>query len=226
MPKKDTRLQQLSESILKTFPEFGRIYNGRNGLSLEDFYKTYYRQEAELEQFGIRLTWVLSQVHTDLAGIHRGYPETQEAFPYRFLYGRGGIIPCRDTREKQFDFTGMEDERMEYRLLSYIKEEEKGQSAGELLAKVQSQCGIGEASSLEAVSCYKYDLLIRFSGIIHQLGADRLRIDHAKKLLEETSDTMETVAVSSGFLSSSTFIKVFKKSEGITPGAYRKLKQN
>ena len=34
---------------------------------------------------------------------------------------------------------------------------------------------------------------------------------------------MEDIASASGFLSSGTFIKTFKKVEGITPGAYRKL---
>ena len=53
----------------------------------------------------------------------------------------------------------------------------------------------------------------------------KLRIDHAKKMLETTDETLESIAITSGFLSSSTFIKVFKKSEGITPGTYRKLKQ-
>ena len=44
-------------------------------------------------------------------------------------------------------------------------------------------------------------------------------------MLETTDETLESIAITSGFLSSSTFIKVFKKSEGITPGTYRKLKQ-
>lgn len=53
---------------------------------------------------------------------------------------------------------------------------------------------------------------------------NQLRIAHAKLLLETTSLNMEEVAAQSGYLSSSTLIKTFKKSEGITPGAYRSLK--
>ncbi len=53
---------------------------------------------------------------------------------------------------------------------------------------------------------------------------NQLRLTHAKFLLETTSLNMEDVATGSGYLSSSTLIKTFKKSEGITPGAYRNTK--
>ncbi len=53
----------------------------------------------------------------------------------------------------------------------------------------------------------------------------KIRIIRAKELLSDSPVTIEEVAAKTGFLSSSTLIKIFKKSEGITPGAYRKLKQ-
>ena len=52
----------------------------------------------------------------------------------------------------------------------------------------------------------------------------KLKIDYAKNLLDQTGWNLEEIAEKSGFLSSSTFIKTFKKREGITPGGYRKLK--
>lgn len=51
----------------------------------------------------------------------------------------------------------------------------------------------------------------------------KCRINHAKKLLKNTDKTIKQIAKETGFLSSSVFIRVFKKIEGITPGAYRKL---
>lgn len=51
----------------------------------------------------------------------------------------------------------------------------------------------------------------------------KIRIDNAKKLLKDTDKTIQKIAEETGFLSSSVFIRVFKKVEGITPGAYRKL---
>lgn len=49
------------------------------------------------------------------------------------------------------------------------------------------------------------------------------RLAHVKLLLETTSLSMEDIASQTGYLSSSTLIKIFKKNEGITPGAYRSL---
>lgn len=49
------------------------------------------------------------------------------------------------------------------------------------------------------------------------------RLAQVKLLLETTSLSMDDIATRSGYLSSSTLIKIFKKNEGITPGAYRSL---
>lgn len=51
----------------------------------------------------------------------------------------------------------------------------------------------------------------------------KVRIEEAKRLLRETADSVGDIAAKTGFLSSSALIKVFKKNEGITPGAYREL---
>ena len=52
------------------------------------------------------------------------------------------------------------------------------------------------------------------------------RINEAKKMLCDTSESVYNIAIASGFLESSTFIRTFKKMEGITPGAYRSLMKN
>ena len=49
-----------------------------------------------------------------------------------------------------------------------------------------------------------------------------MRIDYAKKLLEEGLSVAE-VSEKAGFRESSTFIKVFKNSVGVTPGQMRKV---
>lgn len=51
-----------------------------------------------------------------------------------------------------------------------------------------------------------------------------LRIEKSKQLLENSDLNIEKIAESSGFTNVVTFIRVFKKFEGITPGAYRKIK--
>ena len=50
---------------------------------------------------------------------------------------------------------------------------------------------------------------------------NQVRIFHAKKLIEEGSLNIKTISIQVGFSSDVQFIRVFKKMEGITPGAYR-----
>lgn len=50
---------------------------------------------------------------------------------------------------------------------------------------------------------------------------NRMRIDQAKALLRDQPITLEEIAGQSGFQSLNTFIRIFKKIEGMTPGQYR-----
>lgn len=50
---------------------------------------------------------------------------------------------------------------------------------------------------------------------------NQVRIFHAKKLIQEGSMNVKTISIQVGFSSDVQFIRVFKKLEGITPGAYR-----
>lgn len=47
------------------------------------------------------------------------------------------------------------------------------------------------------------------------------RLEHAKELLLQSKEKIDTIAKLSGFSSSNTFIKIFKKNYGMTPGQYR-----
>lgn len=49
------------------------------------------------------------------------------------------------------------------------------------------------------------------------------RISHAKELLRNTTDTIQIIAQNTGFQESRSFIRVFKRMEGMTPGDYRSL---
>lgn len=53
----------------------------------------------------------------------------------------------------------------------------------------------------------------------------RLRIEYAKELLEHTQESVQSIAESAGYQYPMSFIRVFKKSEGITPGDYRKERE-
>ena len=49
----------------------------------------------------------------------------------------------------------------------------------------------------------------------------KYRLEHAKDLLAQSNEKIDTIAKLSGFSSSNTFIKTFKKNYNMTPGQYR-----
>ena len=49
------------------------------------------------------------------------------------------------------------------------------------------------------------------------------RIGMAKQLLEHSDNNVQEISEQCGYLSSSTFVKTFKKKEGLTPGQYRDM---
>lgn len=51
----------------------------------------------------------------------------------------------------------------------------------------------------------------------------KVRIHSAKQMLSETNLSVAEIAARTGFLSSNVLIKTFKKMEGVTPGAFRKI---
>lgn len=53
----------------------------------------------------------------------------------------------------------------------------------------------------------------------------QFRIDKAKKLLSEEEIKIGDIANSVGFYNANVFIRAFKKAEGITPGQFRKIKE-
>ncbi|WP_379334909.1 helix-turn-helix domain-containing protein [Paenibacillus sp. GCM10027626] len=71
---------------------------------------------------------------------------------------------------------------------------------------------------------YLSRLLKESLGMTFQNYLAKLRIDAAKKLLQDTNKTINEIAPLVGFNSRNTFIRMFKKLEGITPSEFRALK--
>ena len=65
-----------------------------------------------------------------------------------------------------------------------------------------------------------------FKELFHESFVDyvnRIRIEQAKRFLGQPELTVGQAAAMAGFASSNTFIKVFKKHEGVTPGQFREI---
>src|SRR5699024_9600027 len=54
---------------------------------------------------------------------------------------------------------------------------------------------------------------------------EKLRMDKARQLMNEKDMTVSEISAELGFESPSSFIRFFRKKEGITPGAYKKGKE-
>jgi YesN/AraC family two-component response regulator len=50
----------------------------------------------------------------------------------------------------------------------------------------------------------------------------QVRINHAKRFLEDTNNSIQDIALKVGYVNALTFIRVFKKLTGETPGSFRK----
>ena len=50
---------------------------------------------------------------------------------------------------------------------------------------------------------------------------ERVRIDHARRLLESTTDSLATIGRNSGFGTLETFLRAFNRQLGVTPTQYR-----
>jgi two-component system response regulator YesN len=64
-------------------------------------------------------------------------------------------------------------------------------------------------------------LLKNHLGVSYQDYINDLRIKKSKQLLAQTHDTIDSISTECGFNSRHTFIRMFKKLEGITPTQYR-----
>lgn len=70
---------------------------------------------------------------------------------------------------------------------------------------------------------YLSKVLREFLGMNFQQYLAKIRISNAKKLLSESSMPINNIMEAVGFNSRNTFIRMFKKFEGITPSEYRNL---
>ena len=54
---------------------------------------------------------------------------------------------------------------------------------------------------------------------------DLVRMGQAKRLLFETSQSIDAIASTLGYSDASNFSRAFKRKEGVTPAVYRRQKQ-
>ena len=66
-------------------------------------------------------------------------------------------------------------------------------------------------------------LFAKHTGVYMNDYINSVRLSEAKKMLTSTNKSVKDIASLAGYGNNTTFIRVFKKSEGITPSKYREL---
>lgn len=79
------------------------------------------------------------------------------------------------------------------------------------------------ADYLDLTASYASALYKRQTGESMMDTINQVRLRHAKQLLLQSDKTLDDIALEVGYYSTSTFLRAFKKREGITPGQYRTL---
>lgn len=115
-------------------------------------------------------------------------------------------------------------------------EQNKGQPAHETIADKIARilsAGIGSEQLTQEKVAQKMGLSrsqiqsrLRAEGASYQQILDRVRIDRAKKLLNDTAMSLTEISISLGFAQSSVFTRAFKRSTGMTPSAWKRQMAN
>lgn len=94
---------------------------------------------------------------------------------------------------------------------------------GLIATRYRQKCSGAELAKELFISTRQLDRIVtkRYGKSLHQLLVDR-RFELAEQLLETTELTVEAVAANSGFSSSASLYREFKKRRGSTPAAFRK----
>jgi len=99
-------------------------------------------------------------------------------------------------------------------VIDYIQENYSSESLS-----VQEIAGICHMNSAYLGQLFKKRMGYSITEYIHNV-----RIEHAKRLLMETDQNIESIAKQTGFKDRSYFCKIFKKKTGLSPGEYKKDK--
>ena len=96
-----------------------------------------------------------------------------------------------------------------------------------VLSDISAEHSMAEIADTVGLN-YSYfsDLFHKQTGKTFKDWISEIRIEHAKRLLEETSESVLKILYDSGYNTPSQFFKVFKKKTGISPEEYRKKFSN
>ena len=208
--------QNLSALLLEYVHDKNQMISSRN--FVEEIFETYeIQQDISLDTMECFRFEVLNGVHKVMTGGHYQQEQKKEKLERLLL--------AADMKEfKEYLIVLMEE--------LYQENKERNQQKDICLqAKSFIEDNYEDAQlSLdtlgEEIGCSSAYLSRKFKekyGISVLNYITDTRISRAKILLIESEYSVQEISQKTGFLSSSTFVKTFKKKEGVAPGAYRNM---
>ena len=161
------------------------------------------------DKMGIYCTLSYSRIKTGLPGINEAYTQAGKALEYRFSKGKGSLIAYSDIEDKSFSYNSQADSKAVQLLLQHVKEGESGKEK-ELVAKILDNAFLEGDPSLEAIRCFKYDMVNAVNKIIYDINATELENENhfVKKLLRtETFEEFKEI-----FITALNALSVFQES--------------
>ncbi len=101
------------------------------------------------------------------------YRQAVAAMDYRYLFGKGSIIPYKDLTMKKFTYNNSFNSKNTQILIHYVKENINNDISA-IINEVISNSMIDSSSSLSVIECFKYDLINTVNKIIFEIGAMEL----------------------------------------------------
>ncbi len=105
--------------------------------------------------------------------ISQSYRQALDALEYRYLLGKGSIIPYQDITMKKFSDHNAFDSKVSMIMFQYVKDNAV-EDTTDLIRQIIQHAGIDSNSSLTVIECFKYDLINTVNKIIFEIEAVEL----------------------------------------------------
>ena len=122
------------------------------------------------QYFGIISTISISNPVKGIGHINNAYQQALSAMEYRYLMGKGSIIPYQDTVVKKFTYSNSFNSKNTLILIHYVKEN-TNEEIDDIIGEIINNSSIDSNSSLSVIECFKYDLINSINKIIFEIGA-------------------------------------------------------
>ncbi|WP_168735629.1 helix-turn-helix domain-containing protein [Cohnella fermenti] len=164
--------------------------------------------------------------------------EIEEAFEVRYPRALQNILACETVADIRRIISEVVEDLCQFTAMQYktIRQRKNDNEHRKLIANVQQHIQsnyrdydlnvtkLGDTFGLKATYLSKLFRDITGVGLLDYINVTRL--EQVKKLLTDDKKPLQEVAEQCGFQDLNTFIRIFKKHEGLTPGKYKGLHSN